>query len=46
VRNNDKFFEALAKENKTKATAVAMMVAQRKIPNKETEASSGADETN
>ncbi len=35
VSNDDEFFEASARENKTKATAVAMMVAQREIPNKE-----------
>jgi hypothetical protein len=35
VSDNDKFFKALARENKTKTTAVAMMVAQRKLLNKE-----------
>jgi hypothetical protein len=35
VSNDDKFFEASAQENKTKAMAAAMMEAQRKIPNKE-----------
>ncbi len=35
VSADDKFFEASAQENKTKATAVAMMEAQREIPNKE-----------
>jgi hypothetical protein len=35
VSNNDKFFEALAQENKTKAKAAVMMEAQREIPNKE-----------
>jgi hypothetical protein len=35
VSNNDEFFEASAQENKTKATAAAMMDAQHEIPNKE-----------
>ncbi len=35
VSNNNKFFEASAREKKTKATAAAMMEAQREIPNKE-----------
>ena len=35
VINNNKFFEASARENKSKATAAAMMEAQCKIPNKE-----------
>jgi hypothetical protein len=35
VSNEDKFFEALARENKTKATAAAMMEAQHEIPNEE-----------
>jgi hypothetical protein len=35
VSNDDLFFEASARENKRNATAVAMMEAQREIPNKE-----------
>jgi hypothetical protein len=35
VSDNDEFFEASARENKTKATAAAMMEAQHKIPNEE-----------
>ncbi len=35
MSDDDKFFEASARENKMKATAVAMMVAQREIPNEE-----------
>jgi hypothetical protein len=35
VSNDDKFFEASSRENKTKAMAAAMMEAQHKIPNKE-----------
>jgi hypothetical protein len=35
VSDVNKFFKALAQENKTKATAAAMMEAQREIPNKE-----------
>ncbi len=35
VSDDDEFVKALARENKTKATAVAMMVAQSKIPNEE-----------
>jgi hypothetical protein len=35
VSDDDEFFEASARENKTNATAVAMMVAQRELPNKE-----------
>jgi hypothetical protein len=35
VTIDDEFFEASARENKTKATAAAMMEAQCKIPNKE-----------
>ncbi len=35
MSNNNELCKASARENKTKATAVAMMVAQRKLPNKE-----------
>jgi hypothetical protein len=35
VRKDDEFFEASARENKTKATAAAMMEAQYEIPNEE-----------
>jgi hypothetical protein len=35
MSDNDKFFEASSQENETKATAAAMMEAQREIPNKE-----------
>jgi hypothetical protein len=35
VSDNDEFFEASARENKTKATAAAMMEAQHEIPNEE-----------
>ncbi len=35
VSDDDEFFEASARENKTKATAAAMMEAQREIPNEE-----------
>ncbi len=35
VSNDDEFFEASARENKTKATAAAMMESQREIPNEE-----------
>ncbi len=35
VSNDNKFLEALARENKTKATAAPMMEAQHEIPNKE-----------
>ncbi len=35
VSDEDEFFEASSRENKTKATAAAMMEAQREILNKE-----------
>jgi hypothetical protein len=35
VSDNNEFFEASTQENKTKATATAMMEAQCKIPNEE-----------